>query len=224
MDKKKKWIIKCKYCHKSINKNDKEYMFLKDKNIETKIKYSFKNKTFLEDSIKMSEELRFIGESVLNKYITETLLKINKHDFKIKTLEKIRNKLIYNKHIFKDIEDDIGKENIIVYVIGAIYYDGGTPSVNEFLDNILMEKIIKKFEDLNLINNPKNNFQESISKIYKVFPFYQITKHGDIFIVDIKINDVIFCSGEGKNKKDSELDAINKGMKKLETISNGETV
>lgn len=172
----KECSITCKYCYKIIHENDKEYIFLKDKNIinlehckcimcyndeqilidftkykynedniEMKLKYIFKNKKLLEDAIKMSEELRFIGESILNIYITESLLKLNKFNMEIKTLEKIRNKLIYNKQIFKDFEKNIGMESIIIYITGAIYYDSGMKSVNNFLDNILMKKIKKKY-------------------------------------------------------------------------------
>ena len=197
---------------------ENEYLDLNKTNfeLERKIKYIFHNKQHLLDIQNKDKKLEFIGKSVLDIYMSYRLLELNKYDLEVTKLERIKKKITYNNLIFKEIEENIGMVDIVLYLIGAIYKDSKDIGIStRFISEVIekeMKIIINKFK---ISANDKNKLQELIVNKYKIFPTYTYEKDGNNIVTNIKIDNNISFKGSGKTKKESEKETIKNALKSL---------
>ncbi len=185
------------------------------------------------------ERMEFLGDSILGFIVTENLF--NSYPSKREgELTKIKSKLVSRKFLaykanelnldkylkFTRISNNKGKQtivgNTIEAIIAAIYLDGGIKPVKTFIE----EKIINDFKTLldnNYLKNYKSLLQEYIQKEYHIVPIYKIVDqegpdHNKIFTVAMYLNDKLYSSGKGKNKKSAEQEAAKSACEKLGII------
>ncbi len=107
-------------------------------------------------------------------------------------------------------------------LIGALYLDGGIPSVNDFLTDLLIEAA----DDI-LLNNknedPKSLFQEWAQSQGYAAPLY-VTRnsygpdHSKIFDVEVMLGGKPYGRGTGHSKQAAAKDAANKALIRLGMI------
>jgi ribonuclease III len=219
--------------------------------LEAKLGYSFKNKeilfqdfthrSFLNEatiSLQSNERLEFLGDSVLNLFVSEFLFK----EFPEKEegeLSKLKAHLVCQESCFKmiqtlDVTDKIlaskGEKSasslinptlaadLLEAIVGAIFFDGGWDAVASFLH--------QKFADFlrenatNLPFNPKAALQEFLAKQGKPIPEYHVLEakgpsHQKEFTIAVVIAGTRYASGIGKTKKEAQQKAAELTLEQL---------
>ena len=105
-------------------------------------------------------------------------------------------------------------------LIGAIYLDSGINASKKFINEILIDPIIKEGEFL-VDENFKSQLLEYAQANKMEIPFYKIIgqegpQHERIFTVKVMIGDEDYGVGKGKNKKTAEQNAAKAAMKKIQ--------
>jgi len=195
------------------------------------------HKTFafeIGDLNKSNELLEFLGDSVLNFYISKrlfelfpkanegTLTRMRSSLVNTRRLSKIAKKL--NLHSFLKVgssfEGDITSRPAVLAdtleaIIGAIFVDGGLKNVAQFIEKNFE---IEKAEDS---IDAKSKLQQITQKKYGILPEYKVVKeegvpHKKTFTVEVFVNGKIAGSGTGSSKKSAENSAAQKALKKYE--------
>ena len=187
-----------------------------------------------------NERLEFLGDSVLNLTVAEFLF----NSFPDKDegfLTKIRAKIV-NRGALADAADKINLRNFLLIsknlsnsfingsrtvlsdaleaLIGAIYLDSGINTSKKFINEILIDPIIKE-GGLLVDENFKSQLLEFAQANKMEIPFYKIIgqegpQHERIFTVKVMIGDEDYGVGKGKNKKTAEQNAAKAAMKKIQ--------
>ena len=216
----------------------------KIKDLEKIIKYSFKNNTILNKSLKHksfdgfdnNEKLEFLGDRVLGLIISQKLLEkfpeekegiIDKKFANLvnkKTCSLIGKKLNLKKFIFlgsshKNIERSEDKiiSDCLEAVVGAIYLDGGLKVAQKFILRSWASHLDKSI--ITLIDS-KTRLQEYSLKKYKELPKYIFHKkigpqHKPLFKTEVQIPNSKKISGSGSSKKNAQQNAAFKLLKIL---------
>ena len=190
-----------------------------------------------------NERLEFLGDAILNLYISEKLIhsypelsegKLTR--FKASIVSRQNLNLVAEKLRLSDFIK-IGKGekldgnsilgNTLEAIIGAIFLDSDYPNTKEILHGLFLKDFLEIEEDSEL-KDPKSALQEYIQKTYKSLPRYSIQKSSSSegplrFQVTCEINEINFIThGSGRSKKRAELEAANNMLTLLE--KNGSTV
>ena len=215
--------------------------------LETTIKYSFKNKSLLHqalthksyNSITNNEKLEFLGDRVLGFVISKKLYEIYPDetegalDKKFASLVNknmclsIANKLNLSKFIKTNTNktNNYKPENKIISdtceaIIGAIFLDQGIKVVENFILKIWNE-YIENTQETKI--DSKTMLQEFSLKKYKVLPKYTLLKtkgpkHKPVFHVQVKIKSSKSIDGIGSSKKLAEQDAATSLLRKMNLL------
>ena len=214
------------------------------KDLESVIKYNFKNKTLLNRALthksfnnnKNNEKLEFLGDRVLGLIISKKLLdkypnekegiidkKFANLDNK-KTCVDIAKKLNLRKYLYlgsshKNLERSADKiqSDSLEAIVGAIYLDGGLKPSEKFIFNF-WEKYIDQ-SVITLIDS-KTKLQEYSLKKYKKLPKYTFFKksgpqHNPLFKTEVEIPESKKIIGIGTSKKNAQQNAAAKLIKIL---------
>ena len=206
------------------------------KDLEKKIKISFKDKDLLikslthksYDKIHNNEKIEFLGDRVLGLVIAKKLLEIYPDEkegildkkfaslVNKKTCLEISNKLELKKYILTfnvikkkhTIEDKVLADSCEA-LIGAIYLDKGFSIIEKFILNLWSENI--KASIITQID-AKTKLQELSLKKFKKLPIYKLIsntgpRHKPLIKVGVKLLDTKFYISEGKSKKEAEQNA-----------------
>ena len=206
------------------------------KNLEKKIKVSFKNKDLLIqslthksfDKIKNNEKIEFLGDRVLGLVIAKKLLEIYPDEkegildkkfaslVNKKTCLEIAKKLELQKFILtfnlsyktKIIEDKVLADSCEA-LLGAIYLDKGFNIVEKIILDLWSVQI--KQSVITQID-AKTKLQEFSLKKFKKLPTYKIIsntgpRHKPLFKVAVKLDNTKFFISKGKSKKEAEQNA-----------------
>jgi len=216
----------------------------KIKNLEKIIKYSFKNKRLLTqslthksfDSINNNEKLEFLGDRVLGLVISQKLLEkfpdekegiIDKKFANLvnkKTCFSIAKKINLKKfmilgssHRYLERSADKIVSDCLEAIIGAIYMDSDLRYVQKFILGI-WESYLNK-SSITLID-PKTQLQEYSLKKFKELPKYIFHKktgfqHKPFFKTEVQIPNSKKISGTGTSKKNAQQNAASKLLKIL---------
>ena len=216
----------------------------KIKELEKVIKYSFKNKLLLNqslthksfDNISNNEKLEFLGDRVLGLIISQKLLEkfpsekegiIDKKFANLvnkKTCFLIAKKINLKKYMIlgashRNLERSAEKivSDCLEAIIGAIYLDSDLKSVQKFIFNFWESYLNKSI--ITLIDS-KTQLQEYSLKKYKELPkyiFYKKTgpQHKPIFKTEVQIQNSKKISGTGTSKKNAQQNAASKLLKIL---------
>jgi ribonuclease-3 len=223
------------------------------KELEKIIKYSFKDKKQLIialshssyvnekriDKLECNERLEFLGDSILNSIISETLFK-KFSSFSEGDMTRIRanivcensllesaNKINLGKYLLLGRGEEItgGRNRVSILadgfeaLIGAVYIDGGyEPSKKFVLD--MMKEIIDQYIKGNIKLDYKTELQEIVQKRCESKVVYEVVDekgpdHDKIFISQVKIEERIVGKGQGKTKKEAEQNAARIAIKKI---------
>ena len=136
---------------------------------------------------------------VANKYSFSDFLRVGKCE--TKTNGKYRNSIL---------------ADAVEATIGAIFLDSGYDNAKNFI----LPNIIPQIEDYIKNGNKdyKTQLQEKLQAHGEVKIEYKLVgekgpDHAKIFSVEVYCNDVLLGSGEGKSKKDAEMNAAKEALK-----------
>ena len=214
------------------------------KELEKIIKYTFKDKSILSQSLthksydrtSNNEKLEFLGDRVLGLVISQKLLEkfpsekegiIDKKFANLvnrKTCVFIAKKLNLKKFLFlgpshKNMERSADKiqSDCLEAIVGAIYLDGGLRFSQKFILNFWQSYIDKSI--ITLVDS-KTKLQEYSLKFYKELPKYTFFKktgpqHKPLFKTEVQIPNSKKILGLGSSKKNAQQNAANKLLKIL---------
>ncbi len=220
----------------------------KIKELEKQLKITFKNKELLKEALthrsyayltgkQSNERLEFLGDSILNLIVSTylydkhsnenegVLTQLKSNIVNSKALFSFARKLNLGKYIFLGKEEESKGArtlpsilaNTFEAVIGALYKDQGLERTK-----IFVVSLIKKSK-ISVKPNAKSLLQELVQKHYRSLPEYSIVKeagpdHCKSFTVTVKINKKVFGIGEGKSKKEAEINAADKALMKIKRL------
>ena len=214
------------------------------KDLESIIKYNFKNKSLLNRALthksynndKNNEKLEFLGDRVLGLIISKKLLDkypnekegiIDKKFANLvnkKTCVDIAKSLNLRKYLYlgsshKNSERSADKiqSDCLEAIVGAIYLDGGLKPSEKFILSF-WEKYIDQ-SVITLIDS-KTKLQEYSLKRYKKLPKYTFFKktgpqHNPLFKTEVEIPESKKIIGIGTSKKNAQQNAAAKLIKIL---------
>ena len=212
------------------------------KDLILKLGYDFQNKTLIEKALthkshssENNERLEFLGDALLNLYVTEYLY--NKFDtldegkltqFKAtivsrENLTKIAHDLGLSKFVRtskgENLEGTSIPGNTVEAIIGAIYLDSNYLKVKKVLNKILKANLLLLEENTDL-KDPKSKLQEHLQKRNFQLPIYSLKQKGskekkEYFKVFCEVKDLNLTStGSGLSRKKAELNAAQKILDK----------
>tara|TARA_B110000444_G_scaffold202535_1_gene194823 strand:+ start:930 stop:1595 length:666 start_codon:yes stop_codon:yes gene_type:complete len=216
----------------------------KIKTFEKIIKYTFKNKSLLSQSlthksfnnISNNEKLEFLGDRVLGLVISQKLLEkfpsekegtIDKKFANLvnkKTCSSIGRKLNLKKFLYlskshKNLDRSSDKivSDCLEAIVGAIYLDGGLKTAEKFILNFWHSYLDKSI--ITLIDS-KTQLQEYSLKKFKELPKYVFYKksgpqHQPVFKTEVQIPSSKKLLGTGSSKKKAQQNAAFKLLKIL---------
>ena len=184
-----------------------------------------------------NERLEFLGDALLNLYVTEYLYdRFNSLDEGKLTQFKAT---IVSRENLTEIAQNIGLSNFIrtgkgeglegnsiagntvEALIGAVFLDSNYSNTNRFLNKLLKENLLTLEESADL-KDPKSKLQEYLQKRNLQLPLYSLKQKGS---KEKKIDFKVFCevkdlnisaSGNGQSRKKAELNAAQKLLNKIE--------
>ena len=199
----------------------------------THTSYAYENK------IKSNEKLEFLGDSILefisSKYIYAKYPKLKEGEMtKVRATVVCEESLykIAKMHGFSDFlylgksEQLSGGKNrpailadSVEAVIAAIYLDGGLEPVDKFIIENLADEIELATKHVG-IKDYKTVLQEKLQEHGEVKIEYQITNekgpdHDKIFEAQVSCNGKILAKGEGKSKKEAQMNAAKGALEKI---------
>ena len=192
-----------------------------------------------EKGVQCNEKLEFLGDSIL-EFVTSNYLYNNYRKLKEGEMTKVRAEVVCEdslyrvaqKHNFSDFlyvgkseQMHQGNKKVAIMadsveaVIAAMYFDSGLEQAEKFIIENLKEEI--KIASKNVgIKDHKTVLQEKLQVHGTVDIKYEIIKetgpdHDKTFTAEVKLNGKVLAIGEGKTKKQAEMNAADKALKNL---------
>ena len=193
-----------------------------------------------EKHIESNEKLEFLGDSILeflsSKYIYANYPKLKEGEMTKVRAEVVCEKSLYKvaqKHNFSDFLY-IGKSEYVCHgnqkpailadsveaVIAAMYFDGGLEVAEKFIIENLKDAIEVSSRNVGM-KDYKTVLQEKLQENGEVNIQYTVIRttgpdHDKTFTVEVACDGVKLAEGEGKTKKNAEMNAAQKALEKLE--------
>ena len=178
-----------------------------------------------------NEKLEFLGDSIL-EFLSSIYIYKNYTNLKEGEMTKVRAQVVCEESLYKIAKAHnfsdfllLGKSELatkgevkpailadsVEAVIAAIYLDGGLKPANNFIIKNLKEEIYFASKNVGQ-KDYKTVLQEILQKHGDVKIEYRIIKeigpdHNKIFEAEVVYNGKILAKGEGKSKKQAEMDA-----------------
>lgn len=214
----------------SYNFKNKQYIL----EALTHSSYSNENKSYA-----FNERLEFLGDSVLGIIISDYLFK-NETELPEGELTKLRANIVCEESLSevskkielgthmllgKGEEATGGRERVSILadaveaVIAAIYLDGGIESARKFVLT-QMDEIIQDSIKGRIFRDYKTHLQEVIQSQGETNIIYDLVEeigpdHNKKFIMQVKLNDEVLGTGEGKSKKEAEQSAAKQALRRM---------
>ena len=184
-----------------------------------------------------NERLEFLGDALLNLYVTEYLY--NRFDSLDEGKLTQFKATIVSRENLTEIAQSIGLPNFIQTgkgerlegnsipgnaveaLIGAVFLDSNYSKTNKFLNKLLKENLLTLEEGADL-KDPKSKLQEHLQKRNLQLPSYSLKQKGS---KEKKIDFKVFCevkdlnisaTGNGQSRKKAELSAAQKLLNQVE--------
>ena len=219
-----------------IIENEIGYEFKNKQLLETALthtSYAYENKK------QSNEKLEFLGDSIL-EFVSSEYIYHNYPKLKEGEMTKVRASVvcedslqkIAKMHNFSDFlylgksERTSQKEvrpaimaDSIEAVIAAIFLDGGLEETKKFILNNLAKPIENATKNIGQ-KDYKTVLQEVLQKNGNVDIEYVIVDekgpdHEKVFTAEVKFNNKILATGEGKSKKQAEMEAAQKALENI---------
>ena len=184
-----------------------------------------------------NERLEFLGDAVLSS-VTSDFLYSRFRNEREGFLSKSRSNLVCRERL-NGLAMDIGIDKFItacgvpqthnsyIYgnaleaLIGAIYVDKGYKQCRRFL----LDKVFSRIDDIEEVvksdKNYKSHLIEWSQKQHRQVEFRitheELRKDGVYFVCDAEVDGVVYGSGEGFSKRESQQKAAREAIQKLET-------
>jgi len=210
--------------------------------LQTKINFQFKDieklqqalihRSFLNEggrgSIQSNERYEFLGDAILELWISEVLFKkfpefdegklTNLRALVVctKNLAEVSDKIKLGDYLFlsKGEERHGGRQNQSILadtfeaLTGAIYLDSDIHQTFKFLDQQLNKSIVK-FSSKKILKDPKSVFQEIAQAKKGITPKYKTISesgpdHQKTFEVGVYIDEELIATGKGNSKQKAE--------------------
>ena len=214
----------------SYNFKNKQYIL----EALTHSSYSNENKSYA-----FNERLEFLGDSVLGIIISDYLFK-NETELPEGELTKLRANIVCEESLSevskkielgthmllgKGEEATGGRERVSILadaveaVIAAIYLDGGIENARKFVLT-QMDEIIQDSIKGRIFRDYKTHLQEVIQSQGETNIIYDLVEeigpdHNKKFVMQVKLNDEVLGTGEGKSKKEAEQSAAKQALRRL---------
>ncbi|MGL5507790.1 MAG: ribonuclease III [Paraclostridium sp.] len=196
--------------------------------------YSNENKSYA-----FNERLEFLGDSVLGIVISDYLFK-NETELPEGELTKLRANIVCEEslsEVAKKIELGThillgrgeeatgGRDRISILadtfeaVIAAIYLDGGIDNAKKFVLT-QMDEIIQDSVKGRIFRDYKTHLQEVIQSQGESNITYDLLEeigpdHNKRFVMQVKLNEEVLGTGEGKSKKEAEQSAAKQALRRM---------
>tara|TARA_Y100001970_G_scaffold251850_1_gene325080 strand:+ start:445 stop:1098 length:654 start_codon:yes stop_codon:yes gene_type:complete len=214
------------------------------KNLMSALGYKFQDLALLRKALthksfssEHNERLEFLGDALLNLYVTEYLY--NRFDsldegkltqFKATIVSRQNlNEIAHSIGLPDFIRTGKGESlegnsipgNAVEALIGAVFLDSNYSKTNRFLSKLLKENLLILEEGADL-KDPKSKLQEHLQKRNLQLPSYSLKQKGS---KEKKIDFKVFCevkdlnisaTGKGQSRKKAELNAAKKLLNKVE--------
>ncbi len=214
----------------SYNFKNKQYIL----EALTHSSYSNENKSYA-----FNERLEFLGDSVLGIVISDYLFK-NETELPEGELTKLRANIVCEESLSevskkielgthmllgKGEEATGGRERVSILadaveaVIAAIYLDGGIENARKFVLT-QMDEIIQDSIKGRIFRDYKTHLQEVIQSQGESNIIYDLVEeigpdHNKRFVMQVKLNDEVLGTGEGKSKKEAEQSAAKQALRRM---------
>jgi len=191
-----------------------------------------------EENMSSNERMEFLGDSVLSLAVTDYLFS-NYPELSEGELTVLRVKFVSKRALLEaanvlNLKDFIllshsaekalknGNDSLLAdaveAIIAAIYLDSGLDVARNFIINKLVPAITKSFNSNNA--NFKSILLEKAQFIFHIFPIYKVIEengpaHDKEFVIGVYINDELYGTGKGHNKKEAEQIAAQQALEKL---------
>ena len=214
------------------------------KDLMSTLGYKFQNLALLRTALthksfssEHNERLEFLGDALLNLYVTEYLYyrfdsldegKLTQFKATIvsrENLTKIAQSIELSNFIRtgkgEGLEGNSIPGNAVEALIGAVFLDSNHSKTNRFLNKLLKENLLTLEESADL-KDPKSKLQEHLQKRNLQLPLYSLKQKGS---KEKKIDFKVFCevkdlnisaTGNGQSRKKAELSAAQKLLNKVE--------
>ena len=203
------------------------------KNALTHTSYAYEHK------VKSNEKLEFLGDSIL-EFLSSKFIYNNYPKLKEGEMTKVRATVVCEESLYKIADKHnfsdflyVGKSEMmhqgnrkatimadsVEAVIAAMYVDCGVGACEKFIVDNLKEEIRIASQNVGMKDH-KTVLQEKLQVHGNVDIKYEIIKefgpdHDKTFIAEVKLNGKVLAQGEGKTKKQAEMDAADKALKTL---------
>lgn len=199
----------------------------------THTSYAYENK------VKSYERLEYLGDSILefisSKYLFNNYENLSEGEMtKVRAYAVCEDSLfeIANKHNFSDFlylgkSERISQKEVrpaimadsVEAVIAAIFLDGGLEPAKNFIIKNLAKPIENATQHIGQ-KDYKTVLQEILQKNGNVDIEYEIIDergpdHEKLFTAEVKVEDKVLATGEGKSKKLAEMQAAQKALENL---------
>ena len=192
-----------------------------------------------EHNIESNEKLEFLGDSIL-EFLSSKFIYQNYPNLKEGEMTKVRATVVCEESLYKIADKHnfsdflyVGKSEMmhqgnrkvaimadsVEAVIAAMYFDSGLEISEKFIIDNLKEEIRIASQNVG-IKDHKTILQEKLQVNGNVDIKYEIIKesgpdHDKTFTAEVKLNGKVLAQGEGKTKKQAEMDAADKALKTL---------
>ena len=203
------------------------------KNALTHTSYAYEHK------VKSNEKLEFLGDSIL-EFLSSKFIYNNYPKLKEGEMTKVRATVVCEESLYKIADKHnfsdflyVGKREMmhqgnrkvaimadsVEAVIAAMYFDSGLEACEKFIVDNLKEEIKIASQNVGMKDH-KTVLQEKLQVHGNVDIKYDIIKefgpdHDKTFIAEVKLDGKVLAQGEGKTKKQAEMDAADKALKTL---------
>ena len=214
------------------------------KDLMSVLGYKFQDLTLLRTALthksfssEHNERLEFLGDALLNLYVTEYLYnrfdsldegKLTQFKATIVSRENL-NKIAQSIGLSNFIQTGKGEGlegnsiagNAVEALIGAVFLDSNYSKTNRFLNKLLKENLLTLEESTDL-KDPKSKLQEYLQKRNLQLPLYSLKQKGS---KEKKIEFKVFCevkdlnisaTGNGQSRKKAELSAAQELLNQVE--------
>ena len=192
-----------------------------------------------EHKIESNEKLEFLGDSIL-EFLSSKFIYQNYPNLKEGEMTKVRATVVCEESLYKIADKHnfsdflyVGKSEMmhqgnrkvaimadsVEAVIAAMYFDSGLEISEKFIIDNLKEEIRIASQHVG-IKDHKTILQEKLQVNGNVDIKYEIIKesgpdHDKTFTAEVKLNGKVLAQGEGKTKKQADMDAADKALKTL---------
>ena len=212
----------------------------KDRNlaVEALTHSSYANERKL-NKIACNERLEYLGDAVL-ELVTSDYIYRNYPDMPEGKMSRLRADLVCEGSLSESAariglgelillgvgEEHCGGRNkpsvtsdAFEAVIGSLYLDGGMEAAKRFIDEYVLDDVEKHSE----ASDPKSALQEFVQAKKLGIITYKVTdetgpEHAREYTVDVLINDKVYGTGKGRNKKTAEKNAAKAAVGSLRCI------